>query len=88
VVDLKAVRLPFTVTPLKKFEVFPGRFVFHQLPYRKAALELDHALVDALFSALLSTIFKTKIEVGVNPSDTTDRIRLFPLLVRNSQFFM
>jgi hypothetical protein len=25
--------------------------------------------------------------VGLKPSDTTNRIRLFPLLIQNSQFF-
>jgi hypothetical protein len=75
-VDFEAVRVPFTVTPFKDLEAFPDRFVCHRLPYRRAALELDHALVDALFSGCLSTIFKTKIEVGENPSDPTERIRL------------
>jgi hypothetical protein len=86
-VDFKAVRVPFTLTPFKDFETFPDRFVSHRLPYRTAAFELGQALVNALFSGCLSKIFKTKIKVGLKPSDTTNRIRLFPLLIQNSQFF-
>ena len=94
-VDFEAVCVPFTVTPFKDLEAFPGRFVSHRLryrnrfrlPYRTVALEPDHSLVDALFSGCLFTIFKTKIEVGEKTSDTTERIRLSPLLIRNALFF-
>jgi hypothetical protein len=50
VVEFEAVRVPFIVTSFKEPEAFPDRFVYHRLPYRRAALEPDHALVDALFS--------------------------------------
>jgi hypothetical protein len=86
-VDFEAVCVPFTVTPFIDLEAFPDRFVCHRLPYTRTALELDHALVDALFSGCLFTIFKTKIEVGEKTSDTTERIRLSPLLIRNALFF-
>ena len=62
-VDFEAVRVPFIVTPFKDFEAFLDCFFSYRLLYRRAALELDHSLVDALFVVVAYRIHHLKFSV-------------------------
>jgi hypothetical protein len=74
-IDFKPVSVVFTVTLAIYFEATFYRFVFHPLPHRRAVLELDHALVDALHSGwLFITVIKTSVKAIDKASDTTDWI--------------
>ena len=42
-IDFEPIRLAFTVTSAIDFEATFYLLVFHHLPYRRVALELDHA---------------------------------------------